>query len=132
MRSIFSDIYSEEKDIKILQGFRISKAQPSADELFFFPASAVSARAALSFRFCVTSQLYTRAVATSNVLWDLWPVSIDEVVLKGRGKGERHGGWCSHTVICSLKKSRSSSQFRRFCFADESLDSSSDSASGIG
>lgn len=38
----------------------------------------------------------------------------------------------ARTVICSLKKSRSSSQFSRFCLAAESFDCNSSSASSIG
>lgn len=78
-----------------------------------------------SFRFCTTSQLYTRAVATSivyaNLLVFCCPVSNAGMKLQ-----------LLLAVICSRIKSRSSSQFERLVLAALSLDSSSAWASSMG
>lgn len=86
---------------------------------FCFPAPSPSS--ALSLRFCTTSQLYTRAIATSIVCIHRLVV----VILDGDTR-------CPLTVICSRRKSKSSSQFERLVLAVESFVSSRVSASSMG
>jgi hypothetical protein len=90
---------------------------PFGDPFFL---SSIDSPCSLSFRLSATSQLYTRAKATSKVY-----KSVSHNV-------QLCTSFFSHTVICSLKKSISSSQLLKLVFAVESFVVNSSSASGIG
>jgi hypothetical protein len=80
---------------------------------------------ALSFRFCTTSQLYTLAMATS-IVCGIVCQQLRLVV------ADNPSDPFQLTVICSLKKSKSSSQLDRLCLAADSFCSRRVSASSIG
>lgn len=101
----------------------------------FAPSSSPpSPRSAFSFLFCVISQLYTLAVATSNVYAPHLTSQQKHHLYTPRPTLPKHPGIIKtkikpkrvtrRTVICSLKKSRSSSHASRFLLAPSRFSSS--------